>query len=242
MKPIVSIIMGSTSDLPVMEKAAKLLDEMHVPFEMNALSAHRTPEAVEEFAKNAAGRGIKVIIAAAGMAAALPGVIAANTTLPVIGVPVKGSVLDGVDALYSIIQMPPGIPVATVAINGAMNAAILAVQMLALSDTELAAKFADYKTGLKKKIVKANEELKEIKFEIKRRKKYLEEHGTNSYSHRPESNPFASKIICGDCNKVFARKGWRSSTGVDRKVWKCSERYKVKGSAPSVYSMNFSAR
>ena len=163
MEPIVSIIMGSTSDLPVMEKAAKLLDEMHVPFEMNALSAHRTPEAVEEFAKNAAGRGIKVIIAAAGMAAALPGVIAANTTLPVIGVPVKGSVLDGVDALYSIIQ----IPVATVAINGAMNAAILAVQMLALSDTELAAKFADYKTGLKKKIVKANEELKEVKFEYK---------------------------------------------------------------------------
>ena len=161
MKPIVSIIMGSTSDLPVMEKAAKLLDEMHVPFEMNALSAHRTPEAVEEFAKNAAGRGIK------GMAAALPGVIAANTTLPVIGVPVKGSVLDGVDALYSIIQMPPGIPVATVAINGAMNAAILAVQMLALSDTELATKFADYKTGLKKKIVKANEELKEVKFEYK---------------------------------------------------------------------------
>ena len=141
MKPIVSIIMGSTSDLPVMEKAAKLLDEMHVPFEMNALSAHRTPEA--------------------------PGVIAANTTLPVIGVPVKGSVLDGVDALYSIIQMPPGIPVATVAINGAMNAAILAVQMLALSDTELATKFADYKTGLKKKIVKANEELKEVKFEYK---------------------------------------------------------------------------
>ena len=167
MKPIVSIIMGSTSDLPVMEKAAKLLDEMHVPFEMNALSAHRTPEAVEEFAKNARSRGIKVIIAAAGMAAHLPGVIAASTPLPVISVPVKGSVLDGVDALYSIIQMPPGIPVATVAINGAMNAAILAVQMLALSDTELATKFADYKTGLKKKIVKANEELKEVKFEYK---------------------------------------------------------------------------
>ena len=167
MKPIVSIIMGSTSDLPVMEKAAQLLNDLHVPFEMNALSAHRTPEAVEEFAKNAAGRGIKVIIAAAGMAAALPGVIAANTTLPVIGVPVKGSVLDGVDALYSIIQMPPGIPVATVAINGAMNAAILAVQMLALGDPELAAKFADYKTSLKQKIVKANEELKEIKFEYK---------------------------------------------------------------------------
>lgn len=167
MKPIVSIIMGSTSDLPVMEKAAKLLDELHVPFEMNALSAHRTPEAVEAFAKGAKERGLKIIIAAAGMAAALPGVIAANTTLPVIGVPVKGSVLDGVDALYSIIQMPPGIPVATVAINGAMNAGILAVQMLALGDEELATRFAAYKENLKKKIEKANEELKEVKFEYK---------------------------------------------------------------------------
>ena len=161
MSPIVSIIMGSTSDLPVMEKAAQLLNDLHVPFEMNALSAHRTPEAVEEFAKGARKRGIKVIIAAAGMAAALPGVIAANTTLPVIGV------LDGVDALYSIIQMPPGIPVATVAINGAMNAAILAVQMLALSDTGLAEAFTAYKEGLKKKIVKANEDLKEVKYEYK---------------------------------------------------------------------------
>ena len=158
MSPIVSIIMGSTSDLPVMEKAAQLLNDLHVPFEMNALSAHRTPEAVEEFAKNARQRGIKVII---------PGVIAANTTLPVIGVPVKGSALDGVDALYSIIQMPPGIPVATVAINGAMNAAILAVQMLALSDSSLAETFAAYKEGLKKKIVKANEDLKEVKYEYK---------------------------------------------------------------------------
>ena len=122
---------------------------------------------LKKFAKEAAGRGIKVIIAAAGMAAALPGVIAANTTLPVIGVPVKGSVLDGVDALYSIIQMPPGIPVATVAINGAMNAAILAVQMLALSDAELAQKFAAYKECLKNKIVKANEELKEVKYAYK---------------------------------------------------------------------------
>ena len=138
MKPIVSIIMGSTSDLPVMEKAAAFLNDMQVPFEMNALSAHRTPAEVEKFAKEAAGRGLKVIIAGAGMAAALPGVIAANTTLPVIGIPIKGSTLDGVDALYSIIQMPPGIPVATVAINGAMNAAILAVQMLALSDETLA--------------------------------------------------------------------------------------------------------
>lgn len=167
MTPLVSIIMGSTSDLPVMEKAAQLLNDLHVPFEMNALSAHRTPEAVEEFAKKARTRGIRVIIAAAGMAAALPGVIAANTTLPVIGVPIKGSVLDGVDALYSIIQMPPGIPVATVAINGAMNAAILAVQMLALSDANLAESLIAYKEGLKKKIVKANEELREVKYEYK---------------------------------------------------------------------------
>ena len=142
MTPIVSIIMGSTSDLPVMEKAAQLLNDMHVPFEMNALSAHRTPEAVEEFAKNACNRGIKVII-------------------------VKGSVLDGVDAGCWIILKPPGIPVATVAINGAMNAAILAIQMLALSDEKLAEAFAAYKEGLKKKIVKANEELKEVKFEYK---------------------------------------------------------------------------
>lgn len=167
MKPIVSIIMGSTSDLPVMEKAAKLLDEMQVPFEMNALSAHRTPEAVEEFAKNAAGRGIKVIIAAAGMAAALPGVIAASTTLPVIGVPIKGSVLDGMDALYSIIQMPPGIPVATVGVNGAQNAAILAAQMLSLSDVDLAERMAIYKENLKQKIVKANAELAEVKYKFK---------------------------------------------------------------------------
>ena len=167
MTPIVSIIMGSTSDLPVMEKAAQLPNDFHIPFEMNALSAHRTPEAVEEFAKNARKRGIKVIIAAAGMAAALPGVIAANTTLPVIGVPVKGAVLDGVDALYSIIQMPPGIPVATVAIDGAMNAAILAVQILSLNDTALAQAFAAYKEGLKKKITKANEDLKDVRYEYK---------------------------------------------------------------------------
>lgn len=167
MTPIVSIIMGSTSDLPVMEKAAQLLNDFHIPFEMNALSAHRTPKAVEEFAKNACKRGIKVIIAAAGMAAALPGVIAANTPLPVIGVPVKGAVLDGMDALYSIIQMPPGIPVATVAIDGAMNAAILAVQILSLNDAALAQAFAAYKEGLKKKITKANEDLKDVKYEYK---------------------------------------------------------------------------
>lgn len=167
MKPLVSIIMGSTSDLTIMEKAAKLLDEMQIPFELNALSAHRTPEAVESFAKNAARRGLKVIIAGAGMAAALPGVIAANTILPVIGVPIRGSALNGVDALYSILQMPPGIPVATVAIDGAMNAAILSVQMLALSDAELAKKFTAYKDGLKQKIEKANAELEEVRYSYK---------------------------------------------------------------------------
>ena len=166
MKPLVSIIMGSTSDLPVMEKACRLLDEMQVPFEVNALSAHRTPEAVESFARSAQGRGIRVIIAAAGMAAALPGVIAANTTLPVIGVPIKG-MLDGLDALLSIVQMPPGIPVATVGVNGAQNAAILAVEMLALGDEALAHRLADYKSGLKSKIEKANKELAELKYEYK---------------------------------------------------------------------------
>ena len=166
MTPIVSIIMGSTSDLPVMEKAAKLLDEMEIPFEMNALSAHRTPSEVEDFARNASGRGLKVIIAAAGMAAALPGVIAANTTLPVIGVPIKG-MLDGLDAMLSIIQMPPGIPVATVGVNGALNAALLAVEMLALSDAAVAEKLAAYKEGLKSKIVKANADLAEVKYNFK---------------------------------------------------------------------------
>ncbi len=166
MSPLVSIIMGSTSDLPVMEKACKLLDEMQVPFEVNALSAHRTPDAVEQFAKAAKGRGIRVIIAGAGMAAALPGVIAASTTLPVIGVPIKG-MLDGLDAMLSIIQMPPGIPVATVGVNGAQNAAILAVEMLALSDDTLAQRLATYKENLKQKIEKANRDLAEVKYEYK---------------------------------------------------------------------------
>ena len=166
MKPLVSIIMGSTSDLPIMEKACKLLDEMQVPFEVNALSAHRTPDAVEEFARTAKDRGIKVIIAGAGMAAALPGVIAASTTLPVIGVPIKG-MLDGLDALLSIVQMPPGIPVATVGVNGALNAAILAAEMLALGDAQVAAKVANYKENLKNKITKANTELKEVKYQFK---------------------------------------------------------------------------
>ena len=158
--------MGSTSDLPVMEKAAVFLDEMQIPFEMQALSAHRTPDAVEQFAKNAAERGVRVIIAGAGMAAALPGVIAAQTTLPVIGVPIKG-MLDGLDALLSIVQMPPGIPVATVGVNGALNAAILAAEMLALGDAELQQKMVDYKEYLKNKIEKANAELSEVKFRHK---------------------------------------------------------------------------
>lgn len=166
MTPSVSIIMGSTSDLPVMEKACKFLNDMQVPFEVNALSAHRTPDAVEAFARGAKERGIKVIIAAAGMAAALPGVIAASTTLPVIGVPIKG-MLDGLDAMLSIIQMPPGIPVATVGVNGAMNAAILACEMIALGDDTMAEKMAQYKAGLGAKIEKANKDLAEVKYEYK---------------------------------------------------------------------------
>jgi 5-(carboxyamino)imidazole ribonucleotide mutase len=166
MKPIVSIIMGSTSDLPVMEAAAKFLDSHQIPFEINALSAHRTPEEVEKFAKGAEERGIKVIIAAAGMAAHLPGVIASMTTLPVVGVPIKAS-LDGLDALLAIVQMPPGIPVATVGINGAQNAAILATEMLALSDDGIREKMHQFKQNLKQKIVKANKDLAEIKFEYK---------------------------------------------------------------------------
>ncbi len=162
MKPIISIIMGSTSDLPVMEKACKWLNDHEIPFEVNALSAHRTPDAVETFARGAKERGIRVIIAAAGMAAALPGVIAASTTLPVIGVPIKG-MLDGLDAMLSIIQMPPGIPVATVGVNAAQNAAILAAEMLALSDGRVAQVVADWKAGLGAKIEKANKELAEIK-------------------------------------------------------------------------------
>ena len=166
MNPLVSIIMGSMSDLPVMKKAAELFDEMQVPFEIHALSAHRTPEEVKHFAQNANSRGIQVIIAAAGMAAHLPGVIASLTPLPVIGVPIKSS-LDGMDALLSIVQMPPGIPVATVGIDASLNAALLAVQILSTGDEILKQKFADYKENLKTKIVKANEELKQLEYKYK---------------------------------------------------------------------------
>jgi 5-(carboxyamino)imidazole ribonucleotide mutase len=167
MEPLVSIIMGSTSDLPVMEKACQFFDEQQIPFEVNALSAHRTPAEVSDFARNAHKRGIKVIIAGAGMAAALPGVIAAETPLPVIGVPIKGSVLEGLDATFAIMQMPPGIPVATVAINGAQNAAVLAMQIMAVNDSALQEKVIAYKQGLKKKIVKANEELAKVEYQYK---------------------------------------------------------------------------
>ncbi len=166
MVPLVSIIMGSTSDLPVMEKTAEILNDFRIPFEMNALSAHRTPEEVEKFAKNAASRGIKVIIAAAGMAAHLPGVIAAMTPLPVIGVPIKAS-LEGLDSILSILQMPPGIPVATVGLNASLNAGILAAQIIAVGDTEVMNEVIKYKQSLNKKISQANEELKNIKYQYK---------------------------------------------------------------------------
>lgn len=166
MEPLVSIIMGSTSDLPVMEKAAQVLNDFRIPFEINALSAHRTPDEVEKFARSASARGIRVIIAAAGMAAHLPGVIAAMTPLPVIGVPIKAS-LEGLDSVFSILQMPPGIPVATVGINAAQNAAILAAQIIGTGDSEIMKEVVKYKEGLKKKIVEANEELKKIKYPFK---------------------------------------------------------------------------
>lgn len=166
MNPVVSIIMGSTSDLPVLEKALNFFNEMEIPFEVNALSAHRTPELVEQFAKSAKDRNIKVIIAAAGMAAHLPGILAAMTTIPVIGIPIKAG-MEGIDALLSIVQMPPGVPVATVAINGSLNAAILAAQILAIGDAEIAKKVENYKEDLKKKIEKANIELQDIHYKFK---------------------------------------------------------------------------
>ena len=166
MTPLVSIIMGSTSDLPIMEKAANRLDALDIPFEILALSAHRTPKEVEAFATTAKERGIKVIIGAAGMAAHLCGVIASMTSIPVIGVPIKAS-LEGVDALYSIVQMPPGIPVATVGINAAENAALLAVQMMATSDEELYRRLEAYKESLKDKVVKANQELSQLQYKHK---------------------------------------------------------------------------
>ena len=166
MNPQVSIIMGSTSDLKIMEKAAIFFDEMQIPFEIHALSAHRTPEAVEEFARSAVARGIQVIIAGAGMAAHLPGVIASMTSLPVIGVPISAS-LKGVDALLAIVQMPPGVPVATVGIDNSLNAAILAAQMMSINNTSLQKHVLEYKNKLKEKIEKANETLSGISYKFK---------------------------------------------------------------------------
>jgi 5-(carboxyamino)imidazole ribonucleotide mutase len=168
MKPLVSIIMGSTSDLPIMEKAAKILNDFKIPFEINALSAHRTPQQAMDFARGAYDRGIRVIIAGAGGAAHLPGVIAALSPIPVIGVPIKASIsIDGWDSILSILQMPPGIPVATVGLDGAMNAGILAAQILSAGNEEILKTVKEYKAGLEKKIIKANKELKEVKFEYK---------------------------------------------------------------------------
>lgn len=165
MKPLVSIIMGSTSDWPVMQEAAKILDKFNIPFEVNALSAHRVPEQVAEHGKNAAGRGIKVVIAGAGGAAHLPGVMAAFTTCPVIGVPCRSSIsIDGWDSILSIVQMPPGVPVATVGLDGGQNAGILAVQIIAAGDEKVHTELKKFKEDLKGKVLKANEELKEHKF------------------------------------------------------------------------------
>jgi len=166
MTPRVSIIMGSTSDLPIMKEAADILNDLKIPFEINALSAHRTPEQVEKFSKGAYEKGIRVIIAGAGMAAHLAGVVASMTALPVIAVPIKNS-LDGLDALLAMVQMPPGIPVATVAINGARNAGILAAQILAVDDKDLYQQLLAFKEELKTKIVKANEELNLVKYDYR---------------------------------------------------------------------------
>lgn len=168
MKPRVSIIMGSTSDLKIMEEAAKFLAEMEIPYEVNALSAHRVPEMVVEFAKGAETHGIEVIIAGAGGAAHLPGVIAALTPLPVIGVPIKSSnSIDGWDSILSILQMPAGIPVATVALDGARNAGILAAQIISTADKAVREKVRKFKAELAGKIDKANRDLAEVKMPFK---------------------------------------------------------------------------
>ena len=167
MEPLVGIIIGSDSDLGVMSKTAEILDKLEIPYEFSIISAHRTPDRMYEYARQARKRGLKAIIAGAGGAAHVPGMVAAMTTVPVIGVPIQAKALDGMDALFSICQMPPGIPVATVGINGALNAGILAVQMLSVGDEQLQDKLAAYKEDLKKKIVKANEELAKVSFKYK---------------------------------------------------------------------------
>lgn len=162
-RPLIGILMGSDSDLPVMEKAAEVLKEIGIPYEMDISSAHRLPEKTIEYARTARGRGIEVIIAGAGMAAHLAGVIAANTTLPVIGVPLKSGALNGVDALYSTVQMPPGVPVATVAIDGAKNAAYLACSILSIKYPELAEKLEAFREKTKKLLMEKSEVLRKTK-------------------------------------------------------------------------------
>jgi 5-(carboxyamino)imidazole ribonucleotide mutase len=166
-KPIIGIIMGSDSDLNVMQEVAKILEEFKVPFEISVLSAHRTPDDATKYAKTAINRGLKIIIAGAGGAAHLAGVVAANTVLPVIGVPIN-SKLNGVDSFVSTLQMPPGIPVATVAIDGAKNAGLLAVEILAISDGNLSNKLSNYKKVLAKNVLEKSKKLKKLGY-----KKYL---------------------------------------------------------------------
>lgn len=160
-KPIVGIVLGSDSDLPVMEETARILRDFGVPYEMTIASAHRSPELAADYARSAEERGLAVIISGAGMAAHLPGVLAAYTCLPVIGVPLRGGALNGLDALYSIVQMPPGVPVAAVAVDGARNAALLAIQMLSIQDMELREQFREYKRELAIKTAKKAEKLKQ---------------------------------------------------------------------------------
>lgn len=163
--PLVGIVMGSDSDLPIMKGAADILDKFGIPYEVIIASAHRVPDQVAEYARTAQQRGLRVIIAGAGLAAHLPGVLAAFTTLPVIGVPIKGGALAGVDALYAIVQMPTGVPVATVAINGAKNAGILAAQMLAIADPQLQQKLVAYKEEMAQQVQQKDSKLKELGIE-----------------------------------------------------------------------------
>ena len=167
MNPLVSIIMGSKSDLPIMKEAADFLEEMQIPFEITVVSAHRTPHRMVKYAETAAERGIKVIIAGAGGAAHLPGMVASITTLPVIGVPVKSSnSIDGWDSILSILQMPNGIPVATVALNGAKNAGILATKILALNDNELSTKISSYQLNLKNQVLESTKDFNNLGFKF----------------------------------------------------------------------------
>ena len=168
MKPLVGIIMGSSSDMNIMQEAAAVLDKLEIPFEITVVSAHRTPDRMFEYAKGAADRGLKVIIAGAGGAAHLPGMVASLTPLPVVGVPIKSSnSIDGWDSILSILQMPNGVPVATVALNAAQNAGIIAAQIISAGDTEVLKRVAAFKEELKKKVMKSVEEVQKVQFKFK---------------------------------------------------------------------------